>query len=88
MVIAREAANPPAIRRGSDQHDNRGAAENRKLPRFLGSLVSRQSETDSMSVSIMTLFLVGLVLMLAAMVVNFWLPEARLRHSWDEPPSD
>ena len=25
---------------------------------------------------------------LAAMVVNFWLPEARLRDSWDEPPSD
>lgn len=43
---------------------------------------------DSMSVSITTLFLVGLVLMLAAMVVNFWLPEARLRDSWDEPPSD
>jgi len=26
--------------------------------------------------------------MLAAMVVNFWLPDARLRDSWDEPPGD
>ena len=43
---------------------------------------------NSMSVSITTLFVVGLVLMLAAMVVNFWLPEARLRDSWDEPPGD
>ena len=40
---------------------------------------------QSMSDSITSLFVVGLILMIAAIAVNIWLPEARLRESWDEP---
>ena len=40
---------------------------------------------QSMSDSITSLFVVGLIMMIAAIAVNIWLPEARLRESWDEP---
>ena len=40
---------------------------------------------ESMSRSITALFVIALGLMLVALVVNIWLPEARLRDTWDEP---
>lgn len=39
----------------------------------------------SMSTAITGLFVIGLGLMVVALVVNFWLPEAPLRDTWDEP---
>ena len=43
---------------------------------------------ESMSHSITSLFAIGLALMIVALVVNIWLPEARLRETWDEPAGD
>lgn len=38
----------------------------------------------SMSTAITSLFVTGLGLMVVVLVVNFWLPEAPLRETWDE----